>query len=84
MRRENNSVLIRLNQIKDIQKFANIVTKYESDINIYCGSNAYDAKSIMAIFALDTSQPRYVEIISNDIEEVNTFAMQMEQFAVKQ
>lgn len=79
---KENSVLIQMNKIIDIRKFAAIVTKYESDINIYNGSSAYDAKSIMAIFALDTSQPRYVEILSNDQEEINTFIMQMEPFMV--
>lgn len=81
---KNKSKLIRLNKIEDIKKFANIVVKYESEINIYCGSEFYDAKSIMAIFALDTSVPRYVEIMSDDEEEVSKFLGQMEQFTLKE
>lgn len=65
----NNSqvALIDLDSMDDIKDFANLVVTYDSDINIYRGSNMYDAKSILAIFALDTNVPRYVEIISDDL-----------------
>lgn len=80
----NNSqaALIDLDSMDDIKDFANLVVTYDSDINIYRGSNMYDAKSILAIFALDTNVPRYVEIISDDQDEIAKFKNDMKRFSV--
>ncbi len=80
----NNSqaALIDLDSMDDIKDFANLVVTYDSDINIYRGSNMYDAKSILAIFALDTNVPRYVEIISDDQDEIARFKNDMKRFSV--
>ena len=80
----NNSqvALIDLDSMDDIKDFANLVVTYDSDINIYRGSNMYDAKSILAIFALDTNVPRYVEIISDDQDEIARFKNDMNRFSV--
>lgn len=77
---QGKGFLIDLKSMEDIKSFANTVVKYDSDVNIYQGSKSYDAKSIIAIFALDTSIPRFVEIISNDEEEIEDFARDMEKF----
>lgn len=77
---QGKGFLIDLKSMEDIKSFANTVVKYDSDVNIYQGSKSYDAKSIIAIFALDTSIPRFVEIISNDKEEIEDFARDMEKF----
>lgn len=80
----SNSVLIKINDFTDIRKFANAVTKFESDINIYYNdSKYYDAKSIMAVFALDMSQPKYIEIISNNKDEILKFKESMAEFECK-
>lgn len=80
----NNSqaALIDLDSMDDIKDFANLVVTYDSDINIYRGSNMYDAKSILAIFALDANVPRYVEIISDDQDEIARFKNDMKRFSV--
>lgn len=80
----NNSqaALIDLDSMDDIKDFANLVVTYDSDINIYRESNMYDAKSILAIFALDTNVPRYVEIISDDQDEIAKFKNDMKRFSV--
>ena len=80
----NNSqaALIDLDSMDDIKDFANLVVTYDSDINIYRGSNMYDAKSILAIFALDTNVPRYVEIISDNQDEIARFKNDMKRFSV--
>lgn len=80
----NNShaALIDLDSMDDIKDFANLIVTYDSDINIYRGSNMYDAKSILAIFALDTNVPRYVEIISDDQDEIARFKNDMKRFSV--
>lgn len=78
---QEKGFLIDLKSMEDIKAFANTVVKYDGDVNIYQGSKSYDAKSIIAIFALDTSIPRFVEIISSDEEEIEDFARDMEKFA---
>lgn len=78
---QEKGFLIDLKSMEDIKAFANTVVKYDGDVNIYQGSKSYDAKSIIAIFALDTSIPRIVEIISSDEEEIEDFARDMEKFA---
>ena len=77
---QGKGFLIDLKSMEDIKSFANTVVKYDSDVNIYQGSKSYDAKCIIAIFALDTSIPRFVEIISNDKEEIEDLARDMEKF----
>lgn len=76
----DKSVLIKLNDWNELKEFAQTICKFESDINIYHDSNYWDAKSIMALMALDISKSRYVEIVSNSVEEINSFKEQMEKF----
>lgn len=77
----NNSMLIKINDFSDIRKFANEIVKFDSDINIYYNdSKYYDAKSIMAVCALDISQPKYIEILSSDKDEITKFRECMAQF----
>lgn len=81
----NNSLLIKINDIEDIRKFANIVITFDSDINIYYNKNKYyDAKSILAIMALDISKPKYIEIISNNKDEIIRFKECMKEFKYKE
>lgn len=50
----NNSqvALIDLDSMDDIKDFANLVVTYDSDINIYRGSNMYDAIGIIVAIIL--------------------------------
>lgn len=81
--RKENSVLIKINDWNKLKDFASLVMKFESDINIYHGSDYYDAKSILAIVALSMNEPRYVEIISNNEQEIKFFKEQMNKFTVE-
>ena len=81
--KKENSVLIKINDWETLKNFASVVSKIESDVNIYHGSGYYDAKSILAIIALNMDKPRYVEIISNDESEINSFKEQMKVFTVE-
>lgn len=80
---KSKAVLIKIDNWERLKKFAAIVTMFESDINIYHGSGYYDAKSILAIIALSMDKARYVEIVSNNEDEVNKFKEQMNEFAVE-
>ena len=78
----SKSILINFDTFDKIKEFARIVSTFESDVNIYYGAKSYDAKSIMAIFALDLSKSRYLEIISDNEEEIKRFFEVMQPFAV--
>lgn len=81
--KKENSVLIKINDWDKLKDFASLVMKFESDINIYHGSGYYDAKSILAIIALGIDKPRYVEIISNNEEEIKSFKERMSEFTME-
>lgn len=51
------TVNIKLASIQDVRDFVNIVTGYESDIDLQSGRYTVDAKSIMGIFSLDLLNP---------------------------
>lgn len=72
---------IKLNTFDKIKAFAQKVIKFESDINICKGSIVYDAKSIMGVMALDTSEYVEVEILSKDNDEIKKFKEEMGEFA---
>ena len=44
---------IRLSTIEEVRNFVNIVSKYDSEIDLKSGRYVVDAKSIMGIFSLD-------------------------------
>lgn len=48
---------IRLSTIQDVQKFVNIVNRYNIDVDLSSGRYIVDAKSIMGIFSLDLLKP---------------------------
>lgn len=79
---KEQAVLINLNNIEKLKEFAKKVVTFTSDVNIYHDSKSYDAKSIMSIFAIDASKPRYVEIISNNPKEISKFKETMKEFEI--
>lgn len=71
-----NSEWIRLYDIKDIRSFVNEARKFKSDINIQSSYNSravVDAKSIIAVLALNLSGPLKVTLLSNDDDEIAQF-----------
>lgn len=76
----NRKIKIDLHNTDNIRKFIQIVRGFESDIDITTARARVDAKSIMALFALDLSQDTYVEIISDNINEIRIFHEKMEEF----
>ena len=76
-----NRVMVKIGTIERLKEFSKIVTSFDSDINIYYDEvNYYDAKSILAVMALDVLKPRMLEIISDDQNEIATFLNKMERF----
>lgn len=76
----NKQVTVFLNEFNKIQKFNNIITNFESDIDLVRGRYVIDAKSLIGIYTLDLSKPINVVIHSDDEEEIIRFNNVMEEF----
>ena len=74
------TVKIKINDFGMLKRFAFAVAQFESDINIVKGRIKCDAKSIMGVLAIDTSDGAMAEIISDDEEEIKRFIEAMEEF----
>ncbi len=61
---------IRLSTIQDVQKFVNIVNRYDIDIDLSSGRYIVDAKSIMGIFSLDLLKPITLTAHTEDADEL--------------
>ena len=44
---------IKFNDVADVRKFVRVVSKYDADFDLYCGSYCVDAKSILGIMTMD-------------------------------
>ena len=69
----NTKILINLNTIDKVVKFSREIITLDSDVNIYQDSRYYDAKSILAIFSLNKKKKHYIELISDDEDEIRKF-----------
>ena len=48
-----NRINVKFNNVKDVNKFVQILSKYDADFNLYCGSYCVDAKSLLGIMTMD-------------------------------
>ncbi len=44
---------IKFHEVEDVRKFVRVVSKYDADFDLYCGSYCVDAKSILGIMTMD-------------------------------
>lgn len=51
---------IKFNDVKDVQKFVHVVSKYKADVDLHCGSYYVDAKSIMGIMTMDIRNSMWI------------------------
>ena len=76
------SVTIRLSLVENVNKFANIVSRYPFEMDLRAGRHVVDAKSILGIFSLDLSRPITLDIYEDDcdslLEEIRPFMGQEE------
>lgn len=59
---------IKIKNIKDIENFSNICSKFDCDMDLSSGKYYVDAKSIMGIFSLDLELP--LELIADTDDSV--------------
>lgn len=77
----DKKVKVNLNDFTKLKEFAHKVCSFESDVNIIKGSIIYDAKSILGVINISPTGDTYVEIISDNEEEVKRFIEEMSVFA---
>ncbi|RKI24958.1 HPr family phosphocarrier protein [bacterium 1xD8-6] len=53
-------IQIKFNDVTDVNKFVRLVSKYNSDVDLYCGSYCVDAKSILGIMTIDLRNQMWV------------------------
>lgn len=76
----NKEILINLNTINKVKQFVHIVEEFKSEIDIVSGRYIVDGKSIMGIFSLNLLEPLLVRILTDDVEEIESFNKVMEEF----
>lgn len=76
-------ITIEFNAPEEVADFINICSKYISDINIYDGHIAVDAKSIISMFKIAEGKHIEVEMISCDENEVKRFEDDIKQYEVQ-
>ena len=76
------SVTIRLSLVENVNKFANIVSRYPFEMDLRAGRHVVDAKSILGILSLDLSRPITLDIYEDNcdslLEEIRPFMEQEE------
>lgn len=53
-------IQIKFNDVADVNKFVRLVSKYDADVDLYCGSYCVDAKSILGIMTIDLRNKMWV------------------------
>ena len=79
---ENTKIKINLNSIDKIKRFGQVVRGFMSDVNIMTATNGkyLDAKSLFGLFNMDLCNDTYVDIKSDNIDEIRHFDAAMEEF----
>ena len=73
-------LMIKLNDLERVKKFTDIVSKFQSDIDIIRGRYFIDAKSTLGIYTIDLTKPLSVRIITCDDTEIDKFNECMKEF----
>ena len=63
-------VLIKLNNMEDVQGFVSILSNFEGDFNLSKGRITVDAKSILGVCSLDLSGPLELWIFKDEAQYV--------------
>lgn len=71
---------IDLSNLEKVKRFTNVITTFESDIDILRGRYVLDAKSIMGLFTISLLEPVDIEIHSDDEDEIVRFNEIMNEF----
>jgi phosphotransferase system HPr-like phosphotransfer protein len=77
----SNRIRIQLNGIDELRKFVHAVSTFEADVNIIKGRNVFDAKSLLGVIDIaPDAATTYVEILTDNQEQIEKFNVAMETF----
>lgn len=76
-------ITIKFDTPEEVADFINICSKYISDINIYDGHIAVDAKSIVSMFKIADGKHIEVEMISCNENEIERFENDIMKYRVE-
>lgn len=76
----DKKIKVYLHSTDKIRRFGQVARSFISDINIMTNSKYMDAKSILGLFDLNLYDDTYVEIISDNIDEIRRFDAVMKEF----
>lgn len=62
-------IQIKFKDVADVNKFVHLVSGYDSDVDLYCGSYCVDAKSILGIMTIDLRNQMWVTCNGNRQEK---------------
>ena len=62
--------LIKLNSIKDLYSFVDILDKYPGTFEIVANDYVIDAKSLMSMLSLNLSKPLQLTIDSDETDDI--------------
>ena len=62
-------IQIKFNDVADVNNFVHLVSGYDSDVDLYCGSYCVDAKSILGIMTIDLRNQMWVTCNGNRQEK---------------
>ena len=65
-------IQIKFNDVTDVNKFVRLVSKYNADVDLYCGSYCVDAKSILGIMTIDLRNQMWVTCNGDRMEKEQT------------
>ncbi len=75
------SVTVKINSIEKIKDFVNAITSFDNDFDLVQDRYVIDAKSIMGIFSLDTSQDLTLKIHKD--KDLDGIYATLDEFIVK-
>lgn len=53
MMKMQEQIPVSFRNVEDVNKFVNIISKYDTDFDLYCGTYCVDAKSLLGIMTMD-------------------------------
>lgn len=79
---EETTINIMLDTIEKVKTFVHLTSLFDEEITIKSHRYEMDAKSIMAIFALNLLEPITVCLYCDNKRVIDTFIHKMEEFKV--
>ena len=51
---------VKLKNVDDVNRFVNILSKFDTEFDLYCGKYCVDAKSVLGIMTMDLRNKMFI------------------------